>query len=112
MSFLGSLFDPVGALATGGNNNTFDSVFSPGDNLFGQNGLDLEPNFMNNFQDNVTQPVGNFADNVVDSNLDELKNLGNHFKSNPGQVFYSGADPFSTKVWNAVTNQHNTPFLD
>jgi len=112
MSFLGDLFDPAGALATGGNNNTFDSVFSPADNLLGQDGFNVEPSFLNDFQSNVADPISNFGDGVVDANLDELRNLGNHFGKNPAQVFYSGADPFSTKVWNGVTGQHNTPFLN
>jgi hypothetical protein len=111
MSFLGNMFDPVGALATGGNNNSFDSVFNPGQNVFGNDGLGWSPDFMDKLDDTVAAPIGNFADNVVDSNMDELRNLGNHFSKNPGQVFYSGADPFSTKVWNAATNQNNTPFF-
>lgn len=112
MSFLGSLFDPVGALATGGNNNTFDSVFSPGDNLFGDQGLGFEPSWQTNFTDSYSTPAGNFADNVMNVNEDELKNLGNHFSKNPGQLFYSGADPASTSLWNKITNQNNTPFVN
>lgn len=111
MSFLGSLFDPVGAVATGGNNNTFDSVFMPGDNVFGQNGLDVEPGFMNSFSDNVTAPIGNFADNVVDSNIDELRHMGSHFSSNPLQAV-TGVDPASTKLWNAALGTNNKPWLD
>jgi hypothetical protein len=111
MSFLGSLFDPVGALATGGNNNTFDSVFSPGDNLFGSQGLNVEPDFMNSFNSNVTEPVGSFADNVVGGGLDELKNLGNHFRSSPTQLL-TGVDPAATKLWNGALGTSNKPWVD
>lgn len=110
MSFLGSLFDPVGAVATGGNNNTFDSVFSPGDNLFGDNGLGFEPSWQTNFTDSYATPAGNFADNVMDVNEDQLKNLGNHFKSNPMQMV-TGVDPASTSFWNKVSGTNNNPWV-
>jgi hypothetical protein len=111
MSFLGDLFDPAGAIATGGNNNTFDSIFSPGDNMFGSNGLGLEPSSINNFNSDTANSIDNFADSVGNTNLDELKNLGNHFGQNPTQML-TGVDPFSTKMWNGITGQKNTPWLN
>jgi hypothetical protein len=111
MSFLGSLFDPVGALATDGHNNTFDSVFSPGDNLFGDQGLGFEPSWSQNFNNSYAEPAGNFADNVMDINRDEARHLGSHFLDNPSQLV-TGVDPFSTKLWNAATNQNNTPWVN
>jgi len=113
MSFLSSLFDPVGAAVTGGNNdNLFTSAFNPAQDVLGNNGLGVEPDWLNNWNDTSSNTAENWVSDVGNANLDELRNLGNHFKSNPGQVFYSGADPFSTKVWNAATNQNNTPFLN
>lgn len=112
MGFLSSLFDPIGAVATGGNNNTFSSLFNQSEDLFGNNGLGVEPNWLSNTNNDFGSSVDNTVDNVVDANLDELRNLGNHFGKNPAQLFYSGADPLSTKAWNAATNQNNTPFLN
>lgn len=112
MSFLGSLFDPAGAVATGGNNNSFDSVFNPGDNLFGDQGLGWEPSFITNMNNSYSEPLGNNIDNIMNVNEDELRNLGNHFKSNGGQLLYEGADPLSTSMWNKITNQHNDPFVN
>jgi len=112
MSFLGDLFDPVGAVATGGNNSTFDSIFSPADNLFGNDGLGWEGSTVGDFNQGLANTADDFTDSVWKTNKDELNNLGDHFAKNPGQLFYSGADPFSTKIWNAATNQNNTPFLN
>jgi hypothetical protein len=112
MSFLSSMFDPVGAAVTGGNNdNLFTSMFNPAQDVLGDNGFGVEPSWLNNWNDTSSNTAENWGSDVVNANEDELRNLGNHFSKNPGQVFYSGADPFSTKVWNAVTNQDNTPFL-
>lgn len=110
-SSLGNLFDPVGALATGGNNSNFDSVFNPAQDLLGSSGLDAEPSWLNSFNNSYTTPVDNFADNVMDVNTDELKNLGNHAASNPWQLL-TGVDPASTKLWNAATDQNNSPWVD
>jgi hypothetical protein len=106
MSFLGDLFDPVGAIASGGNNSTFDSIFNPGQDAFGSSGL--IPDFANSTD--MSNSVGNFADSVGDTNLDELKNLGNHFTRSPQQLL-TGVDPLSTKLWNGVTDQKNNPWV-
>lgn len=109
MGFLSSMFDPVGAALNGGNNSAFDSIFNPGQDAFGNSGI--IPSFVSNIDNSFGQTVDNFGDNVGDANLDELRNLGNHFSQNPSQLF-TGVDPASTKLWNAATNQSNTPWLD
>lgn len=104
---LGDIFDPVGALATGGNNNTFDSIFNPGGNVFGENGLDWSPDFVNQGE----TMANNFGSNVADAGVDELRNLKDHFKDNPFQLL-TGVDPAATKLWNGVTGSNNSAWVD
>lgn len=104
--FLSDLFDPTALFSGGGLGDAANSLLDPLGASLTNFGVDI-PGYSN-----VETPIANFGNNVGDTGLDEGTNLLNHFKNNPGQLLYSGADPVSTGFWNFATGQHNTPFLN
>jgi hypothetical protein len=83
-----------------------ESIFNPGGPLLDDMGV--TPDWLSNAQDGAA----NFVDDNVDVLGSQLEDFGNKFKKNPAQLLFGAGDPLSTKAWNGITGQNETPYVD